>query len=267
MSAPCSRAAFEDPVRRDHDAEVDDLVVVAGEDDADDVLADVVDVPLDGREEDLPLRPAPSPAAFSRLEEGRAGTATAFFMTRALLTTCGRNIFPEPKRSPTTFIPAMSGPSMTASGRAVLLPRLLGVSASTWSTMPLTRAWARRSSTGPRSARRRACDRGLLARAFTVSAKATSRSVASGRRFEEDVLDPLEEVLRDLLVDRELAGVDDPHVEAGADGVVEEGRVHRLADGVVAAERERDVRDAAARPSRAGSSALIRRVASKNARA
>ena len=48
----------EDPVGRDHDAEVDDLVVVAAEDDADDVLADVVDVALDRGEHDLPARAA-----------------------------------------------------------------------------------------------------------------------------------------------------------------------------------------------------------------
>ena len=45
----------EDLLRRHHDAEVDDLVVVALEDDADDVLADVVDVALDGRHDDLAL--------------------------------------------------------------------------------------------------------------------------------------------------------------------------------------------------------------------
>ena len=48
--------ALEDFFGGDHDAEVDDLVVVAREDDADDVLADVVDVALDGREHDLALR-------------------------------------------------------------------------------------------------------------------------------------------------------------------------------------------------------------------
>ncbi len=47
--------ALEDFFAGDHDAEVDDLVVVAGEDDADDVLADVVDVAFDGGEEDLAL--------------------------------------------------------------------------------------------------------------------------------------------------------------------------------------------------------------------
>ena len=38
---------------RHHDAEVDDLVIVAGQHDADDVLADVVDVALDRRHQDL----------------------------------------------------------------------------------------------------------------------------------------------------------------------------------------------------------------------
>ena len=48
----------------------------------------------------------------------RYGTrwATAFFMTRALFTTWGRNILPDPNRSPTTFIPSISGPSMTSIG-------------------------------------------------------------------------------------------------------------------------------------------------------
>ena len=66
-----------------------------------------------------------------------------------------------------------------------------------------------------------------------------------GTAVEQHVLDALEQVLGDLLVDLELAGVDDPHVEPGADRVVEERGVHRLADRVVAAVRERDVAHAA----------------------
>ena len=67
-----------------------------------------------------------------------------------------------------------------------------------------------------------------------------------GPPVEDDVLDVLEQILRDVLVDDQLAGVDDPHVHAGLDRVVEERRVNRLADDVVAAERERQVADAAA---------------------
>ena len=55
-SAFSSLGALEDFFAGDHDAHVDDLVVVAGEHDADDVLADVVDVALDGGEDDLALR-------------------------------------------------------------------------------------------------------------------------------------------------------------------------------------------------------------------
>ena len=56
----------EDRVGRDHHAQVDHLVAVAAEHDADDVLADVVDVALDGRQHDaarrLPSRrPSPPP--------------------------------------------------------------------------------------------------------------------------------------------------------------------------------------------------------------
>jgi hypothetical protein len=46
----------EDLLRRHHHAEVDDLEVVALEHDADDVLADVVHVALDGRNDDEALR-------------------------------------------------------------------------------------------------------------------------------------------------------------------------------------------------------------------
>ena len=62
---------------------------------------------------------------------------------------------------------------------------------------------------------------------------------------EHDVLDAFAQLLGDLVVDDERAGVDDAHVEPGPDRVVQEDRVDGLAHGVVAAERERHVRDAA----------------------
>ena len=58
---------------------------------------------------DLPVRPI---ASFSSSIKG-IKCATAFFITRADLTTWGKNIFPEPNRSPTTFIPSIRGPSIT----------------------------------------------------------------------------------------------------------------------------------------------------------
>ncbi len=67
-----------------------------------------------------------------------------------------------------------------------------------------------------------------------------------GPAIEDDVLDVGEQRLGDVLVDHQLAGVDDAHVEPGLDGVEEEGRVDGLAHHVVAAEGERQVADAAA---------------------
>ena len=77
-----------------------------------------------------------------------------------------------------------------------------------------------------------------------------------GAAVEQDVLDELEQVLGNLFVDAELPGVDDAHVQAGLDGVVEKRRVHRLAHGVVAAERERDVAETPPLTLRAGERGL-----------
>ena len=60
----------EDAVGRHHHPEVDHLVVVAAEHDADDVLADVVDVALDGREHDAPRDRLSPSSAFSASMNG-----------------------------------------------------------------------------------------------------------------------------------------------------------------------------------------------------
>jgi hypothetical protein len=55
---------------------------------------------------------------------------------------------------------------------------------------------------------------------------------------EDDVLARFPEVGIDRVVDVELAGIDDRHVEAGRDCVEQEDRMHRPADRLVAAEGE-----------------------------
>ncbi len=62
---------------------------------------------------------------------------------------------------------------------------------------------------------------------------------------EHYVLAGLAQLGVEVVVDRHLPGIDDPHVHAGLDGVIEEHRMHGLAHRLVAAERERQVRDAA----------------------
>ncbi len=66
-----------------------------------------------------------------------------------------------------------------------------------------------------------------------------------GTTVEEDVFDEDFQLGLDVLVDLEHAGVDDAHVHAGADRMVEKRGVHGFANLVVAAEAEADVRDAA----------------------
>ena len=55
------------------------------------------------------------PSCFSASMKG-VNQATAFFITRALFTTWGRNILPAPNKSPTAFMPSISGPSITCMG-------------------------------------------------------------------------------------------------------------------------------------------------------
>ena len=152
-----------------------------------------------------------------------------------------------PNRSPTTFMPSISGPSMTSIGRppgAAICARSSSVSASTCSSMPLTRAWVIRSSTG---SARHSSSADLCCRAGRVEPLGDLEQPLGGvgAPVEHDVLDPLAQLGVDLVVDDERAGVDDAHVDARADRVVEEHRVDRLAHRVVAAEREGHVGDAA----------------------
>ena len=83
---------LEDLVGGHHDSEIDDREVVALENDADDVLADVVHVTLDGGEHHGAIRLL---HAVSQRFDERDQMRHGLFHTRADLTTCGRNICPD----------------------------------------------------------------------------------------------------------------------------------------------------------------------------
>ena len=72
-SALCSCGGVDDGVARLLDAEIDDLVAVVGEDDVDEVLADVVDVALDRGEHDRALLLRAGLLLHLRLEIGDGG--------------------------------------------------------------------------------------------------------------------------------------------------------------------------------------------------
>ena len=67
-----------------------------------------------------------------------------------------------------------------------------------------------------------------------------------GTAIQQNVFDQFLQLRLDLLVNFQHAGVDDAHVHAGFDGVIEKRAVHRLAHGIVAAKTKRHVRHAAA---------------------
>ncbi len=167
-------------------------------------------------------------------------------MTRALLTTCGRNIFPAPNRSPTTFIPSMSGPSMTSIGRVGDLAGRFGVlddpgvdALDEGVRQPRVHgqlAPGERVARGPRGT-------GPLGGVPVGDREQPFGGIRPP--VEDDVLGELAQARVDVVVDGQRPGVDDAHVHARGDGVVQEDGVDRLADRVVAPERERDVGDAA----------------------
>ena len=231
----------EDLLRRHHDAEVVDLVVVAREHDADDVLADVVHVTLHRGEDELAAH-APAPARLllglhERLEVGDG----ALHRARALHD-LGQEHLARAEEVADDLHAVHQRAFDDQQGLAVLDARLFRVLLYVFDLAVEDRVLEAllHGALSPRHV-------DLALRAFSRDRlrKVDEALGGVGPAVEDHVLDHLEQVLRDVLVDDELAGVDDPHVETGADRVVEERGMDRLSDPVVAAEREGEVGDPA----------------------
>ena len=170
--------------------------------------------------------------------------ATAFFITRALFTTCGRNILPGAEQV-ADDVHAGHERALDHLDRALdQAPGLLGVLHDVVRDPFDQRVGQPLAAPAPRARPRSAACAAELALDLVGDGQQPVGGV--GPAVEDHVLHPLEQVGRNVGVDRELPGVHDPHVHAGLDGVVEEHRVDRLADRVVAAEGERHVADPAA---------------------
>ena len=104
------------------------------------------------------------------------------------------------------------------------------------SVIPLTSACSRRFATG--SSRQAKSSRGL--HPLTLVAFGERQQSLGGVRppVEDDILASLAQFRLDFGVDRKLARVDDSHIHAGGDGVIEKDRMHGLADPLVAAKRK-----------------------------
>ena len=232
----------EDLVRRRHHAEVDDVVIVALKHDADDVLADIVHIALDGGEHDLAVR---------------RGVAAAVLLLIHVGHEIGDGLFHHPRRL------HHLGQKHPARAEQVA-DHVHAVHQRPFDHGERTRRVAARfldigfdevGDAVHQRVRQPLLDRPFAPRQigfllFPAVAAMTFRDRQQtlgrvGAAVERDILARRAQFGVEIVVDRDLAGIDDTHVHAGGDGVSEKHRVHRLAHRLVAAERKREVRDAA----------------------
>src|SRR6185437_2308378 len=228
---------LENLLARHHHSQIDDLVVVALQDDADDILTDIVDIALHGCDHDSSV--AARGAVLALLDErDQMGYrplhhACAFHDLRQEHLARAEQIADDVHA---IHQRAFDDLQRTLEGA----PRFLRV-LDHEIIDPLDQSMLE-------SLRHR--ERAPLQVRLTLATGAFS--LEPGSHFQQllrcirtpvqhDVLHHGAQIRGDLLVDGELAGVDDSHVHASGDRVVEEHRVHRLAYRVVAAEGERDV--------------------------
>ena len=240
------RGRVEDLLGRHHDAEVDDVVVVALQHDADDVLADVVDVALDGRRDDEALAPLLGGLVLLRLDvgdevrDGLLHDAGRLHHLRQEHLAVAEEVADDVHAVLERALDDLERPPARLGD---LEPQLLGVvddvrvdALDEGVRDPLAHGH-RAPLLGGRV--------GHLAAAAVVLGDGEEPVGRVGAPVEHDVLDGVAQLGVDGVVGLQGAGVDDAHVHAGLDGVEEEDRVDRLAHRVVAAEAEGDVRDAA----------------------
>ena len=259
MSALLSLARLQNVLPRHHHAEVDDLEAVALQDHADDVLADVVNVALDGRHDDPALALGRAGPFLLGLDERDQVGDRALHHARRL-----HHLRQEHLARPEQVADDVHAVHQRAfddldRARCELLARFLGI-------VDDVRVDALDQRVGQALADRQRAPFGELLFLGLVGAPESlgeldqplGRIVAA---IEDDILARFAQLGVDRVVDVELAGVDDAHVHARGDRVIEEHAVHRAAHRLVAAEREAEVGQAAGNV-RAGAAAadLARRL-------
>ena len=236
--------ARQNLIARDHDAEIVDLVAVTLQHDADNIFADIVHVAFDRRHDDLAVRFA-----------GHAGALLFLFHVRNEVR---HRLLHHPRGLHHLRQEHLAGAEEIADDRHAVHQRPLD-----HVQRPLSRQarFFRVFNDELVDAVHQRMRKPLVHWLFTPSQvlgciallaaalhplgvfEQTLRSIIAA--IEQHVLDTLAQFGLDIIVKRQRTGIDDAHVHAGADGVIEENRVHRLAHRFVAAERKRDVGDAA----------------------
>ena len=225
-----------------HDAEVDDLEVVALEHDADDVLADVVHVALDRGGNDGSRALGLSAFAFLVLHEGYQ-VGHRLLHDAGAFHHLGQEHLARAEQVADHVHAVHEGPFDDLDGTVGAQARLFRVLDDVFGDaldQRVAQAFADRGLAPAQVL-------GFGARLSLGRPRDLHQALGGvGAPVQHHVLDPFAQIVGDVGVDRQLAGIDDAHVHPGLDRVVQEHRVHGLAYRVVAAERERHVADAAA---------------------
>ena len=227
----------EDLGGRGHHAKVDDLVIVAGENHADNVLADVMHVALDGREHDRARGLALVAAGrLLRLHIGKEDRHRLLHDARRLHN-LRQEHFSRAEQVADDVHPGHQRAFDHVERALGLKPRLLGVCFDEFGD-PVDERVRDALVDGPGPPFEILGLRFLSALAAEALGDREQALGPVRAAVQRHVLAGLAQFRFDRLVDRELAGVDDAHVHARLDGVIEEDRMHRLAHGLIAAERE-----------------------------
>ena len=228
-----------------HHADVDDFVAVAGQNDADDVLADVVDIAFDRGHEDFSLGAGVGIGRALALHV-RGEPGDRLFHHAGAFHDLRKEHFPLAEEVADDLHAVHQRTFNHVERARVFLARFFGVLVDVIDD-------AFDQGVGQTVLHGRLAPFGVffdggLARALDRFGESDQTLGGVGATVEQDILDQLEQVGRDFGVNAELAGIDDAHVESGLDRVVKEGRVHGLADRIVAAERKGNVAHPAADP-------------------
>ena len=237
---------LRDPGPRHHHAQVDDFVIVALEHDGDDVLADIMDIAFDGREHDFALRARIAGLQFFGFDERDQVRDRLFHDARAFHHLRQKHLARAEEIA--DHVHAVHQRAFDHLDRAAavgeqFLARFLGILDHVIGDAAHQRVGEPRLDRA--FAPLKVFDLHLAAALHRLG---EFHHALGGIRpaVEYDVLDVLEELLGDLVVNADLAGVDDRHREAGFHRVIQERGVDRLAHAIVAAERKRNVRQPAA---------------------
>ena len=227
---------------RDHDAKVDHFVVVALQHHPHDVLANIVHIALDGRHKHFSLGARVRVGEFFGLDIGNEMRNGALHHARALHHLREKHL-PRAEEVADDVHPRHQRPFDHFDRPLRQFPRFFGVVDHELCDAVYQRVGESLVHRAGAPGEVRAFGAGLALHAVGHFEQAL-RGV--GATVEHHIFHTLEQLRRNVGIEREGAGVHDPHVHPRLHGVVEEHGVDRFAHRVVATEREADVAHATA---------------------